>query len=73
MTRKTPDGLEKHLQDLKEIVCQMEQKNLPLEDALAQFARGVELVRTCQNILNTAEQKISILLKKQENEELSSF
>jgi len=71
MTRKTADGLETHLDALKKIVSQMEQKNLSLDDALTQFSRGVELVRTCQNILSAAEQKISILLNKEEGEELS--
>ena len=71
MTRKTSDGLETHLDALKKIVSQMEQKNLSLDDALAQFAQGVELVRTCQNILSAAEQKISILLNKEEGETLS--
>lgn len=71
MTRKNSDGLETHLDTLKKIVSQMEQKNLSLDDALTQFAQGVELVRTCQNILSAAEQKISILLNKEEGEELS--
>lgn len=77
MTRKTSqaeNSLETYLDALKKIVTQMEQKNLSLDDALAQFAQGIELVRTCQNMLTAAEQKISILLnKEEEGEQLVPF
>lgn len=76
MTRKTSapeNNLETQLDALKKIVTQMEQKNLSLDDALAQFAQGIELVRHCQNMLAAAEQKVSILLSQEEGEQLTSF
>ena len=51
MTDKTePDTLdfEKSLAELTEIVESMEDGQLSLEQSLAQFERGITLVRTCQ-------------------------
>ena len=75
MTRKSiqPDALEANLNTLKTIVAQMEQKNLSLDNALAQFSQGIELVRNCQKMLDSAEQRVSILLNKEGNEALLPF
>ena len=79
MPRKTPStetspSLEKHLEELKQVVAKMEQKNLPLEESLALFERGIQLVRAIQEILNQAEQKIMILLQqKNADAELTPF
>ena len=51
----------KGLADLEEIVKTMESGDLSLEDSLSYFSRGVELTKQCQNALNEAEQKISVL------------
>jgi len=37
---------------------------LPLEEALKQFERGVQLARSCESSLKQAEQKVEILLQK---------
>ena len=42
----------------------LEHGDLPLEESLAAFERGVLLTRTCQSALKDAEQKVEILLKK---------
>ncbi len=52
------------LRDLESIVARLEQGDLPLEESLAAFERGVILTRTCQTALKEAEQKVEILLKK---------
>ncbi len=52
------------MRDLEEIVERLEQGDLPLEESLAAFERGVMLTRTCQSSLKEAEQKVEILLKK---------
>ena len=41
-----------------------EERDLPLEEALKQFERGIELARTCQSSLKQAEQRVEILLQK---------
>lgn len=52
------------MRDLEEIVERLEQGDLPLEESLAAFERGVLLTRSCQSALKEAEQKVEILLKK---------
>ena len=52
------------MRELETLVERLEQGDLPLEESLAAFERGVTLTRTCQTALKEAEQKIEILLKK---------
>lgn len=59
-----PVDFETAMRDLEEIVERLEQGDLPLEESLAAFERGVTLTRTCQSALKEAEQKVEILLKK---------
>jgi exodeoxyribonuclease VII small subunit len=58
-----PD-FETAMRELEELVERLEQGELPLEESLAAFERGVMLTRTCQAALKEAEQKVEILLKK---------
>ncbi len=66
-------GLEESLKELEELVERLEAGDLPLEEALAQFERGIKLTRSCQTILKDAEQKVEILLKKTEQAEPEPF
>lgn len=52
------------MRDLEELVERLEQGDLPLEESLAAFERGVILTRSCQTALKEAEQKVEILLKR---------
>jgi exodeoxyribonuclease VII small subunit len=52
------------MKDLEELVDRLERGDLPLEESLAAFERGVVLTRACQTALKEAEQKVEILLKK---------
>ena len=52
------------MRDLEELVERLEHGDLPLEESLAAFERGVMLTRACQSALKEAEQKVEILLKK---------
>lgn len=52
---------EKNLNELESIVRQLEQGDLPLEEALKQFEKGMKLANKCQTTLNQAEQKVSVL------------
>lgn len=49
------------LENIKNIVRRLEESSLPLEEALADFERGVSLVRQCQRFLSEAEQRITVL------------
>jgi exodeoxyribonuclease VII small subunit len=63
-TNAGPPDFERALSDLEAIVERLEQGDLPLEESLKQFERGVELTRQCQVALKQAEQKVEILLRK---------
>ena len=66
-------GLEKSLEELEALVARLEGGDLPLEQALKEFERGVRLTRQCQAALQEAEQKVEILLKKTEAAEPQPF
>jgi len=66
-------GLEKSLEELEALVARLEGGDLPLEQALKEFERGVKLTRQCQTALQAAEQKIEILLRKTEQAGPSAF
>ncbi len=73
-TRKAkPPDFEQALSELEGVVERLEHGDLPLEDALKQFERGIELARACQESLKQAEQKVEILLKKTDDAEPQAF
>lgn len=54
-------SFEDALNELEALVESMEQGELPLEESLKSFERGIVLTRTCQQALKAAEQKVEIL------------
>ena len=56
-----PVSFEKALQELEDIVHSMEAGEMPLEDSLVAYQRGMELLKHCQDQLGAAEQKIRVL------------
>lgn len=56
-----PIHFEQSMSDLLGIVSQLEKGDLPLEDSLKQFEKGISIARHCQKILTEAEQKIEEL------------
>ena len=61
------------MHDLEQLVERLEQGDLPLEESLAAFERGVMLTRTCQTALKEAEQKVEILLKRSGDSVIEDF
>lgn len=59
-TQENP-GFEYALSELEAIVSQMESGQLPLEQSLAAYKRGTELLQVCQRSLAAIEQQIQIL------------
>jgi exodeoxyribonuclease VII small subunit len=60
---KTP-AFEQSLAELEQLVQRLEAGDLPLDEALRTFERGIELTRHCQSSLKAARQKVDILLKR---------
>jgi exodeoxyribonuclease VII small subunit len=56
-----PPSFETALAELESIVEQMEAGELTLEQSLAQYRRGAELLRICQSALADAQTQIKVL------------
>lgn len=54
---------EASLSELEAIVAQLEDGDLPLEDSLELFEKGIKLSRECRERLAKAERRIEILMK----------
>jgi exodeoxyribonuclease VII small subunit len=68
----TPD-FEQALAELEALVARLERGDMPLDDALKTFERGVELTRQCQGSLKAAQQRVEILLKRNGQTEAEPF
>ena len=60
---------EKALEELEALVARMEDGRLPLEESLAAYQRGTELLKFCESKLTDAQARIAIL----EGETLRDF
>lgn len=63
--KKTELDFEQSLKALETLVQQMEQGELTLQQSLEAFEEGVKLTRACQQQLETAEQRVQVLVEKQ--------
>jgi exodeoxyribonuclease VII small subunit len=56
-----PLTFEKALEELEALVARMEDGKLPLEESLAAYQRGAELIKLCEAKLSQAQARIAIL------------
>jgi len=49
---------EQAIKELTDIVGKIEQGQIPLQDSLKQYERGMALIKHCRTILKKAEQRI---------------
>ncbi|QDU38042.1 Exodeoxyribonuclease 7 small subunit [Maioricimonas rarisocia] len=54
-------GFEDALAELHDVVRDLEEGELPLEESLQRFERGIALMRVCRERLAKAEQQIQML------------
>jgi exodeoxyribonuclease VII small subunit len=71
--RKTKDELarltfEEAIGQLKEIVSKIEQGEIPLQDSLEQYEKGMALIKHCRGILQKAEKRIEKISKEEPSE-----
>ncbi len=64
---KAPE-FEQALEELEKLVETLERGDLPLDEALKRFERGVELTRRCEGALKAAQQRVEILLRRNNGE-----
>lgn len=60
----SPARFDEALGELENLVETLEQGDLSLDESLAHFERGVGLARECRASLQSAEQKVQILLDR---------
>lgn len=60
-----PAKFEDALAELEGVVRRLEQGELPLEDSLAAFERGIALVRLLSERLTQVEQRVEVLLRSE--------
>lgn len=63
-------SFEQSVQRLEEIVLRLESGEYDLDDSLKLFEEGTKLARQCNDMLNCAEQKVTLLLDANTGEEV---
>ena len=62
-------SFEEAIKELTGIVGKIEQGEIPLQDSLEQYERGMALIKHCRTILKKAEERIEKISKEQDAEE----
>ena len=70
MPKSKNRSFEHSLETLEQLVKKMDSGDLSLEESLASFEQGIQLVRQCQQQLQQAEQKVHELLGNNEDLQL---
>ena len=74
MARKSAKfNFEDALENLEELVEAMEEGELSLEESLKAFEQGIKLTRECQSALESAEQKVQLLVSTDDIPESEPF
>ena len=61
-------SFEQNMTRLEEIVALLERGEAPLEESLKLFEEGTTLMKQCSNLLDKAEQKVTLLTAGPEGE-----
>lgn len=64
MDKQKNENFEEAIKKLEDIVSELEKGNLNLDESVKKFEEGVNISKQCNEILQTAEKRISILLEK---------
>lgn len=64
-------SFEESLEKLEEIVTKLENGDVPLDDAIDEFNKAMQLVKLCNNKLSSAEESIAKIV--QDNGEIVDF
>ncbi len=51
---------EQAVAELEKLIQEMESGKMPLEENLASYKRGIELIKLCQKLLDQVEQQVKI-------------
>jgi exodeoxyribonuclease VII small subunit len=63
--KKKSKTFEEAMAELEEIVVKLEKGELPIDESIEYFQRGVELSRYCSKKLDEVEKRITLLLEEE--------
>lgn len=61
-------SFENGIERLEKIVSELDQNNVSLEQALELFGEGIGLVKHCNNLLDSAEAKVKVLIENSDGQ-----
>lgn len=64
-------SFEENLEELEKIVNNLESGDIPLDDAIEEFNKAVNLIKVCDDKLKNAEESIAKIVE--ENDEIRDF
>ena len=67
------ENFEESMKKLETIVTELENGNLNLDESVKKFEEGMKIAKQCNNILEDAEKKITILLKQENGIKEANF
>ncbi|KUO58897.1 MAG: exodeoxyribonuclease VII [Gracilibacter sp. BRH_c7a] len=63
MDNKNPISFEQGIEKLEQIISDLDKNDVPLDQALQLFNEGIVLVKHCNCLLDSAEEKVKVLLE----------
>lgn len=66
-------SFEENMEQLENIVTELEKGELNLEESVKKFEQGINISKKCNDILEKAEKKITILLRQEDEIEEENF
>ena len=66
-------NFEENIEQLEKIVQELENGKLNLDDSIKKFEEGMKISKKCNEILEDAEKKVTILTKKGDKIEEENF
>ena len=66
-------SFEENMEELEKVVAELEKGDLNLDDSVSRFEQGIKISKECSKILEDAEKKITILVKKDDEMKEENF
>ena len=66
-------SFEENMEELEKVVAELEKGDLNLDDSVSRFGQGIKISKECSKILEEAEKKITILVKKDDEMKEENF
>lgn len=70
---KEEANFEETIKNLEQIANELEKGDLNLDESVAKFEEGMKLSKICSDMLENAEKRISILIKKDDGVDEENF